>query len=50
MVTQIAVVLERLAQAANAIGTLVVLALVCVVNFDVIARGAFNAPLSLIHI
>ena len=44
MVTQIAVGLERLAQAANAIGPLVVLALVCVVNFDVIARGAFNAP------
>lgn len=42
--TLVAIVLERLAQAANAIGTLVVLALVCVVNFDVVARGAFNAP------
>ena len=44
MVTPVAVALERLAQGANAIGTLVVLGLVCVVNFDVVARGAFNAP------
>lgn len=29
---------------ANAIGTLMVLALVVVVNFDVVARGVFNAP------
>ena len=29
---------------ANAVGTLVVLALVCVVNYDVIARGLFNSP------
>lgn len=29
---------------ANAIGTLVVLGLVLVVNFDVVARGVFNAP------
>lgn len=29
---------------ANALGTLVVLALVLVVNFDVVARGVFNAP------
>ena len=29
---------------ANAIGTLMVLALVLVVTFDVIARGVFNAP------
>jgi len=29
---------------ANMIGTLVVLALVAVVNFDVVARGFFNAP------
>lgn len=28
----------------NAIGTLVVLALVVVVNFDVVARGVFDAP------
>ena len=33
-----------LAKGANIAGTLVVLALVGVVNFDVIARGAFNAP------
>ena len=35
---------NRLAIAANAAGTLVVLALVMVVNYDVAARGAFNAP------
>lgn len=29
---------------ANVIGTLVVLGLVAVVNFDVVARGLFNAP------
>lgn len=33
-----------LAIGANAAGTLVVLALVGVVNFDVVARGVFNAP------
>jgi len=36
--------LERLAMAANACGTLVVLALVLTVNVDVVARGVFNAP------
>lgn len=35
---------RRVAAAANIVGTLVVLLLVVVVNFDVIARGAFNAP------
>ena len=35
---------DRVAMSANAIGTLVVLALVAVVNFDVVARGVFNAP------
>ena len=35
---------DRLATAANAAGTLVVLALVLVVNYDVAARGVFNAP------
>ncbi|MBZ0129132.1 MAG: TRAP transporter small permease subunit [Rhodobacteraceae bacterium] len=35
---------RSLAISANIAGTLVVLALVGVVNFDVIARGAFNAP------
>lgn len=34
-----------LAIAANALGTLVVLALVVVLNVDVIARGLFSAPL-----
>lgn len=29
---------------ANAVGTLVVLGLVMIVNFDVVARGVFNAP------
>lgn len=37
-------VLDTVAAAANAAGTLVVLGLVCVVNFDVVARGAFDAP------
>ena len=44
MVSFLATALDRLAAGANAIGTLVVLALVGVVNFDVVARGAFNAP------
>jgi len=29
---------------ANAVGTFVVIALICVVSYDVIARGLFNAP------
>lgn len=29
---------------ANVVGTLVVLVLVCLVNFDVVARGLFHAP------
>lgn len=29
---------------ANAVGTLIVLALVVIVNYDVVARGVFNAP------
>ncbi len=33
-----------IAISANVVGTLVVLALVMVVNFDVVARGVFNAP------
>ena len=33
-----------IAQAANAVGTLVVLGLVILINSDVIARNAFNAP------
>lgn len=35
---------SRVATIANAIGTLVVLALVMVVNYDVVARGFFNKP------
>lgn len=38
-------VASSLAIAANALGTLVVLALVVVLNVDVIARGLFSAPL-----
>lgn len=34
-----------IAQCANALGTLCVLALVGVVSFDIVARGMFNAPL-----
>jgi TRAP-type C4-dicarboxylate transport system permease small subunit len=35
---------DRVAISANALGTLVVLALVLVVNYDVVARGFFNKP------
>ncbi len=35
---------SRVATIANALGTLVVLALVMVVNYDVVARGLFNKP------
>ena len=35
---------NRIAITSNIIGTLVVLGLVVVVNFDVVARGFFNAP------
>jgi len=38
-------VANTLAIAMNALGTLVVLALVVILNVDVIARGAFSAPL-----
>ena len=37
-------VLNRIAVVANALGTLVVFALVAVMNVDVVARGVFNAP------
>lgn len=36
--------LNRLAIVANAVGTLMVLALVVVMNVDVVARGIFHAP------
>ena len=35
---------HRSATLANAVGTLVVLIMVLVVNFDVVARGVFNSP------
>lgn len=35
---------DKAAIAANMVGTLVVLGLIAIVNFDVVARGAFNAP------
>ena len=38
-------VANSLAIAANALGTLVVLALVVILNVDVIARGVFSSPL-----
>ncbi|WP_282121270.1 TRAP transporter small permease [Ruegeria atlantica] len=44
-VTGLSRVANFLAIAANALGTLVVLALVVVLNVDVIARGLFSAPL-----
>lgn len=37
-------VANRIAIGANLAGTLVVLALVALVNYDIIARGLFNAP------
>lgn len=40
----LSILVDKLAIAANAVGTLVVLGLVLIVNFDVVARGAFNAP------
>jgi len=36
--------LDHIAMAANICGTLVVLALVIIVNIDVVARGIFSAP------
>lgn len=44
LLRSVAYVFERIAIVANAIGTLVVLGLVIVVNYDVVARGAFNNP------
>ena len=38
-------VANTLAIASNALGTLVVLALVVILNVDVIARGVFSAPI-----
>ena len=44
VLARVTAVLEHAATYANAVGTLVVLLLVAVVNADVVARGAFNAP------
>ena len=41
---RIYLVLSVVSRTVNAIGTLVVLALVVAVNFDVVARGVFDAP------
>lgn len=45
IVSGLSKVANALAIASNALGTLVVLALVVVLNVDVIARGVFSAPL-----
>ena len=37
-------ILQAVAILANIVGTLVVLVLVAVLNYDVVARGVFNAP------
>ena len=44
LVSNLSGVAGNLAIGANAAGTRVVLALVGIVNFDVVARGVFNAP------
>jgi TRAP-type C4-dicarboxylate transport system permease small subunit len=44
-VTGLSKVANTLAIATNALGTLVVLALVVILNVDVIARGLFSAPI-----
>jgi TRAP-type C4-dicarboxylate transport system permease small subunit len=44
LVTGITLVTKYISTAANIVGTLVVLGLVLVVNYDVVARGVFNQP------
>ncbi len=44
LILRASVFLGRVSRIANAVGTLVVLGLVLIVNFDVVARGVFNAP------
>lgn len=44
LVAAIRQLLDRIATLSNAAGTLVVLALVAIVNYDVIARGIFSKP------
>jgi TRAP-type mannitol/chloroaromatic compound transport system permease small subunit len=43
-VTGATLVTRVVSTAANVVGTLVVLALVVVVNYDIVARGVFNTP------
>jgi TRAP-type mannitol/chloroaromatic compound transport system permease small subunit len=43
-VTGLTLVTKWVATAANVVGTLVVLTLVVIVNYDVVARGLFNLP------
>ena len=43
-VSGLSTITNKIAITANVAGTLVVLALVAVVNYDVVARGFFNAP------
>lgn len=44
LLQQLSAVADRIAIIANAAGTLVVLGLVAVVNYDVVGRGVFHAP------
>ena len=43
-VSNLTVATKHVATASNVIGTIVVLGLVLIVNFDVVARGVFNRP------
>lgn len=42
--TLFARIASGIAMAANAAGTFVVVALIAVVNYDIVARGLFNKP------
>ncbi|WP_327795587.1 TRAP transporter small permease [Harenicola maris] len=44
MITLIHKIASNIAIAANVVGTFVVVALIAVVNYDIIARGIFNKP------
>lgn len=44
LINKLTLATNSVAKVSNAVGTLVVLALVLVVDFDVIARGLFNKP------
>ena len=44
MLTRLSKYANAIAIAANVVGTLVVLGLVAIVNFDVVARGVFSKP------